>query len=108
MSRKKPDDEARQTRDLLLLTLALLGLLVGVFFSYTLQAGQLQSARWIDFSLTLAAAVSALLGADLLAQIWRRRLWALVLLKLAMFALNVILLVAELMIKLVLVSATGS
>lgn len=91
-------DEARQTRALFMLLLALVGVLSGVGFAALLQPGEQVSSSLISVTVAWQASISLTLLVDAAISLWRRPPLAWLLLKLALFGLNAILLVAELLI----------
>lgn len=91
-------DDARQTRDLLLFALGFLGLLIGVIFAYNLQPANPPEREQIAWALAFATAVTATLMADIIAHLVHKRVLAMLLLKLAMFLFNAMLLAAEFMV----------
>lgn len=91
-------DEARQTRALFMLLLALVGVLSGVGFASLLQPGEQVSSSLLSATVAWQAAISLTLLVDAAISLWRRTPLAWLLLKLALFGFNAILLVAELLV----------
>lgn len=100
-------DEARQVRDLMLFGLGFLGLLAGVIFASRLQPADPPSQGSLGWALAFSLAVTVTLLADFVSHLLRRRILAMLLLKLAMLVFNALLLVAEFMVFIFATASAG-